>query len=75
MSKWNDRKKKEDDQNAQIEKPEESAAKDYSAGAIGKAARLPGRPRICFSWPPCGHKFIRHFSTFARNAFVRSCCG
>lgn len=37
MSKWNDRKKKDDEQNAQIEKPEESAVKDYSAGAIGKA--------------------------------------
>lgn len=37
MSKWNDRKKKDDEQNAQIEKPEEMAAKDYSAGAIGKA--------------------------------------
>lgn len=36
MSKWNDRKKKDDEQNAQIEKPEESAVKDYSAGAIGK---------------------------------------
>ena len=31
MSKWNDRKKKDDEQNAQIEKPEESAVKDYSA--------------------------------------------
>ena len=29
MSKWNDRKKKDDEQNAQIEKPEESAVKDY----------------------------------------------
>ena len=37
MSKWNDRKKKDDEQNAQIEKPEELAVKDYSAGAIGKA--------------------------------------
>lgn len=37
MSKWNDRKKKDDEQNAQIKKPEESAVKDYSAGAIGKA--------------------------------------
>lgn len=37
MSKWNDRKKKDDEQNAQTKKPEESAAKDYSAGAIGKA--------------------------------------
>ena len=30
MSKWNDRKKKDDEQNAQIEKPEESAAVSYT---------------------------------------------
>ena len=46
MSKWNDRKKKEDEQNAQIEKPEESAAKDYSAGAIGKAYANTERPAM-----------------------------
>ncbi len=44
MSKWNDRKKKDDEQNAQIEKPEESAVKDYSAGAIGKAYANTERP-------------------------------
>ena len=46
MSKWNDRKKKDDEQNAQIEKPEESAAKDYSAGAIGKAYANTERPAM-----------------------------
>lgn len=44
MSKWNDRKKKDDEQNAQIEKPEESAVKDYSTGAIGKAYANTERP-------------------------------
>lgn len=46
MSKWNDRKKKDDEQNAQIEKPEESAVKDYSAGAIGKAYANTERPAM-----------------------------
>lgn len=46
MSKWNDRKKKDDEQNAQIEKPEESTAKDYSAGAIGKAYANTERPAM-----------------------------
>ena len=46
MSKWNDRKKKDDEQNAQIEKPEESAVKDYSAGAIGKAYANTERPTM-----------------------------
>lgn len=46
MSKWNDRKKKDDEQNAQIEKPEESAVKDYSAGAIGKAYANTERPSM-----------------------------
>ena len=46
MSKWNDRKKKDDEQNAQIEKPEESAVKDYSAGAIGKAYANIERPAM-----------------------------
>ena len=46
MSKWNDRKKKDDEQNAQIEKPEESAVKDYSAGAIGKAYVNTERPAM-----------------------------
>ena len=46
MSKWNDRKKKGDEQNAQIEKPEESAVKDYSAGAIGKAYANTERPAM-----------------------------
>lgn len=46
MSKWNDRKKKEDEQNAQIEKPEESAVKDYSAGTIGKAYANTERPAM-----------------------------
>ena len=46
MSKWNDRKKKDDEQNAQIEKPEESAVKDYSAGTIGKAYANTERPAM-----------------------------
>ena len=46
MSKWNDRKKKDDEQNAQIEKPEESTVKDYSAGAIGKAYANTERPAM-----------------------------
>lgn len=46
MSKWNDRKKKDDEQNAQIKKPEESAVKDYSAGAIGKAYANTERPAM-----------------------------
>lgn len=46
MSKWNDRKKKDDEQNTQIEKPEESAVKDYSAGAIGKAYANTERPAM-----------------------------
>lgn len=46
MSKWNDRKKKDDEQNAQIKKPEETAAKDYSAGAIGKAYANTERPSM-----------------------------
>ena len=46
MSKWNDRKKKDDEQNAQIEKPEETAVKDYSAGAIGKAYANTERPAM-----------------------------
>lgn len=46
MSKWNDRKKKDDEQNAQIEKPGESAVKDYSAGAIGKAYANTERPAM-----------------------------
>ena len=46
MSKWNDRKKKDDEQNAQIEKPEESVVKDYSAGAIGKAYANTERPAM-----------------------------
>lgn len=46
MSKWNDRKKKDDEQNAQIEKPEEAAVKDYSAGAIGKAYANTERPAM-----------------------------
>lgn len=46
MSKWNDRKKKDDEQNAQIEKPEESAVKDYSAGAIGKVYANTERPAM-----------------------------
>lgn len=46
MSKWNDRKKKDDEQNAQIEKPEELAVKDYSAGAIGKAYANTERPTM-----------------------------
>lgn len=46
MSKWNDRKKKDDEQNAQIEKPEESAVKDYSAGAIGKTYANTERPAM-----------------------------
>lgn len=46
MSKWNDRKKKDDEQNAQIKKPEESAVKDYSAGAIGKAYANTERPSM-----------------------------
>ena len=46
MSKWNDRKKKDDEQNAQIKKPEESAVKDYSAGAIGKAYENTERPAM-----------------------------
>ncbi len=46
MSKWNDRKKKDDEQNAQIKKPEESVVKDYSAGAIGKAYANTERPAM-----------------------------
>lgn len=46
MSKWNDRKKKDDEQNAQIKKPEELAVKDYSAGAIGKAYANTERPAM-----------------------------
>ena len=46
MSKWNDRKKKDDEQNAQIKKPKESAVKDYSAGAIGKAYANTERPAM-----------------------------
>lgn len=46
MSKWNDRKKKDDEQNAQIEKPKESAVKEYSAGAIGKAYANTERPAM-----------------------------
>ena len=46
MSKWNDRKKKDDEQDAQIEKPEETAVKDYSAGAIGKAYANTERPAM-----------------------------
>lgn len=46
MSKWNDRKKKDDEQNAQIKKPEKSAVKDYSAGAIGKAYANTERPAM-----------------------------
>ena len=46
MSKWNDRKKKDDEQNAQIKKPEESAVKDYSAGAIGKVYANTERPAM-----------------------------
>ncbi len=46
MSKWNDRKKKDDEQNAQTKKPEESVVKDYSAGAIGKAYANTERPSM-----------------------------